>query len=66
MKGQPIPEIFKQIFCFLLDGTNRHLVSFDTIREGPGYPGVIVKPQEAPLSSRSVQRFFKGFSWYWI
>ena len=24
-KGQPIPEIFKQLFCFFLDGTSRQL-----------------------------------------
>nr|HID58246.1 hypothetical protein [Desulfobacterales bacterium] len=27
-KGQPVCEVFKQVFSFFLDGTNRHLVAF--------------------------------------
>lgn len=66
MKGQAVAEIFKQILCFMLDGTSRHLVHFDAIKEDPGYAGVIETPREAMLSSHSVKRFFKGFSWYRI
>ena len=32
-KGQPVSEIFKQLFCFLLDGTSRHLVHFDALKK---------------------------------
>jgi hypothetical protein len=35
MKGQPVPEIFQHIFCFMLDGTSRHLVRFDALKEVP-------------------------------
>ena len=66
MKGQPVVEIFKQLFCFMLDGTSRHLVYFDTLKDDPGYAGVIETPKEAMLSSHSVKRFFKAFSWYRI
>jgi hypothetical protein len=66
MKRQPPVEIFKQLFCFMLDGTSRHLVYFDTLKEDPGYAGVIETPKEAMLSSHSVKRFFKAFSWYRI
>jgi hypothetical protein len=31
-KGQEISEIFKQLFCFFIDGTSRHLVYFDTLK----------------------------------
>ncbi len=33
-KGQPICEIFKQLFCFFVDGTSRHLLYFDLLRDG--------------------------------
>jgi hypothetical protein len=66
MKGQAVCEIFKQILCFMLDGTSRHLVHFDALKKDPGYAGVIETPPEAMLSSHSVKRFFKGFSWYRI
>ena len=35
-KGQPVCEIFKQIFCFFLDGTSRHLAAFDRLKEDEG------------------------------
>jgi hypothetical protein len=66
LKGQPVVEIFKQLFCFILDGTSRHLVYFDALKEDPGYAGVIETPQAAMLSSHAVKRFFKAFSWYRI
>ena len=36
VKRQPAVEIFKQVFYFLLDGTSRHLVYFDSLKEAPG------------------------------
>ena len=66
MKAQSVVEIFKQLFCFMLDGTSRHLVYFDALKEDPGYAGVIETSKEAMLSSHSVKRFFKAFSWYRI
>lgn len=38
MKGQAIAEIFKQIMCFMLDGTSRHLVHFDALKKDRGMP----------------------------
>ena len=62
-KGEPICEIFKQLFCFFLDGTSRHLVYFDTLKEDEGYGrGIETKP-EAMLSSHKVKRFFRAFWW---
>jgi len=40
-KGLPVVEIFQQIFCFLLDGSSRHLVRFDALKSDPGYAGAI-------------------------
>ncbi|MCH8247439.1 MAG: hypothetical protein IH951_13685 [Bacteroidetes bacterium] len=40
-KGLPVTALFKQLFCFLLDGTNRHLVFFDDLKRDAGYAGAI-------------------------
>ena len=60
-KGPPIPEIFKQLFCFFLDGTSRHLVYFDALKQDEGYAGAIETGSKALLSSHAVKRFFGGF-----
>jgi hypothetical protein len=65
-KGQSLVEIFKQLFCFFLDGTSRHLVYFDTLKEDAGYAAAIETDREAMLSSHSIKRFFKAFSWFRI
>ena len=40
-KGQPIDAIMKQVLCFFVDGTSRHLVHFDRLKEDAGYAGAI-------------------------
>jgi hypothetical protein len=57
-KGQEISVIFKQLFCFFLDGTSRHLVYFDTLKKDEGYAGSIESDPENMLSSHAVKRFF--------
>lgn len=65
-KGQPVVEIFKQLLCNFVDGTSRHLVHFDELREDAGYAGTIESRGEGLLSSHAVKRFFAAFSWYRI
>ena len=65
-KGQPVAEMFKQVFCFLVDGTSRHLVYFDTLKQDAGYAATIETAPENLLSSHAVKRFFNAFSWYRI
>ena len=36
-KGAPIDELFKQVLCFLFDGTSRHLVHFNSLTKDPGH-----------------------------
>jgi hypothetical protein len=62
-KGQPVGEIFKQLLCFFVDGTSRHLVYFDSLSKDAGYAATIQTRFEDLLSSHSVKRFFKVFSW---
>lgn len=63
MKGEPVWNIFKQIFCFFYDGTSRHLVYFDQLKKDEGYAAVIENSAEEMLSSHQVKRFFRVFSW---
>ena len=60
-KGLPIAEIFKQVFCFFLDGTSRHLVYFDTLKEDEGYARSIECEPDKMISSHGVKRFFGAF-----
>jgi hypothetical protein len=62
-KGQPICEIFKQLFCFFVDGTSRHLVYFDSLKEDEGYARGTETEPEAMLSSHALKRFFRGLWW---
>jgi hypothetical protein len=59
-KGQEVCEIFKQLFCFFMDGTSRHLVHFDTLKEDEGYAGSIETAPADMLSSHGVKRFFRA------
>lgn len=62
-KGQAIAEVFKQLFCFFVDGTSRHLVYFDTLQDDEGYARATETAPEGLLSSHAVKRFFRGFWW---
>lgn len=63
-KGTGVSEMFKQVFCFLLDGTSSHLVHFDDLQRDPGYAATIETAPEDLVSSHAVKRFFRGFSGY--
>jgi hypothetical protein len=62
-KGQPIAEIFKQLFCFFADGTSQHFVRFDALKDDAGYAAGIETSTDTLLSSHAVKRFFRAFSW---
>lgn len=62
-KGADITELFKQMFCFMMDGTSRHLVYFDHLKKDAGYAGTIETDMEEMASSHTIKRFFKGFSY---
>ncbi len=59
IKGVSVWNIFKQIFCFLYDGTSRHLVYFDQLKKDEGYAAVIENSSNKMLSSHQVKRFFR-------
>lgn len=60
-KGLSVAELFHQILCFFLDGTSRHLVRFDALREDAGYAGAIEMAPGRMASSHQVKRFFYAF-----
>lgn len=60
-KGQPVGELFHQILCFFMDGTSRHLVRFDALKEDAGYAGAIETAPGAMASSHQIKRFFYAF-----
>ena len=62
-KALPVTTLFQQLFCFFLDGTSRHLVYFDHLRDEDGYAGTIETSRDAMASSHQVKRFFGAFSW---
>lgn len=64
-KGQGISEVFKQLFCFFMDGTSRHLSYFDTLKRDEGYAGSIETAPENMLSSHAVKRFFRAILLPW-
>lgn len=61
-KGIRVIELFKQLFCFMLDGTSRHLVYFDDLKKDKGYAACIETTEKEMASSHTIKRFFKGFS----
>lgn len=65
-KGQPLAEVFKQMLCFFMDGSSRHLVHFDSLKEDEGYAAGIESRPEQMQSSHAVKRFLRAFTWWRI
>jgi len=61
--GLPVWNIFKQVFCWLYDGTSRHLNYFDKLKDDEGYASIIENSHDEMASSHQMKRFFKSFSW---
>jgi hypothetical protein len=62
-KGSSVYSMLKQIFCFFMDGTSRHLTYFDHLKEDEGYAGAIEVKPDKMASSHAVKRFIGSFSW---
>lgn len=60
-KGIEPGNLFKQILCFLFDGSSRHLTYFDKIKNDDGYAAAIENKNEEMVSSHAVKRFFGNF-----
>ena len=62
-KGLPVWNIFKQVFCWLYDGTSWHLNYFDKLKDDEGYASIIENSHDEMASSHQVKHSFKSFSW---
>jgi hypothetical protein len=62
-KGHAVVSLFHQLFCFFLDGTSRHLVHFDRLKQDEGYAAAIETRFPDMASSHAVKRFLGAFSW---
>lgn len=62
-KGIEVFELFKQVLCFMVDGSSRHLTYFDRLARDPGYAGSIETDMQNMASSHRMKRFFNAFSW---
>jgi hypothetical protein len=62
-KGLPVFEIFKQVLCFMADGTSRHVSYFDHLAKDSGYAGSIETATAKMASSHRIKRFFNAFAW---
>jgi hypothetical protein len=61
-KGLPIATLFRQVICYLVDGTSRHLTYFDELRSDAAYAAAIQTPVREMASSHQIKRFLAGFS----
>ena len=62
-KGLAVFELFKQVLCFMVDGSSRHLTYFDHLAKDEGYAASIETDIKQMASSHRIKRFFKAFSW---
>ena len=62
-KGLTVFELFKQVLCFMVDGSSRHLTYFDHLAKDKGYAASIETDFKQMASSHRIKRFFKAFAW---
>lgn len=62
-KGLSVTKLFQQIFCFLFDGTSRHISHFDILAQDKGYAATIETNMKDMASSHTIKRFFALFAW---
>jgi hypothetical protein len=62
-KGLVVFELFKQVLCFMVDGSSRHVTYFDHIAKDEGYAASIETDIKQMASSHMIKRFFKAFAW---
>lgn len=61
-KGQAVTSLFKQLFCFFMDGTSFHITRFDELKKDGAYAGIIEESTDKLASSHAIKRFFRSFS----
>ena len=62
-KGLSVTKLFLQIFCFLFDGTSRHISHFGILAQDKGYAATIETDMKEMASPHTIKRFFALFAW---
>lgn len=61
-KGKCVSFLIRQIIAFFIDGTYKAISSFDTLRADDGYAATLEVKKENLVSSHTVKRFFRKFT----
>jgi hypothetical protein len=61
-KGKKVSNIFKQLFCYFLDGTELTLARFSRLMADKGYAAIIENNIDEMISTDSIKRFFQSFT----
>jgi hypothetical protein len=61
-KGKSAPYLIRQILAFFIDGTYKAISGFDTLCSDDGYAATLEVKKENLISSHTVKRFFKKFT----
>lgn len=57
-KGLQLQQFLKQVFAFLMDGTNMSISSFDQLKRDEGYTALLENKSNEMASSHQIKRFF--------
>ena len=57
-KGLQLQQFLKQMFAFMMDGTNMSISSFDQLKNDEGYAALLENKSNEMASSHQIKRFF--------
>lgn len=61
-KGLQLSQFLKQMFAFIIDGTNLSISFFDSLKKDQGYAALLENKIEELASSHQIKRFFSKLS----
>ena len=61
-KGLQLKQFLKQMFAFMMDGTNMSISSFDQLKKDEGYTALLENKNNEMASSHQIKRFFAKIS----
>lgn len=61
-KGLQLKQFLKQMFAFIIDGTNMAISSFDQKKDDEGYTALLENKPEEMASSHQIKRYFAKLS----
>ena len=61
-KGLQLPGFLKQVFAFIIDGTNTSISYFDQLKTDEGYAAILETNTGDMASSHQIKRFFQKLS----